>query len=246
MKRQTILATVPGLDIRLTWYQPGEAMSAHVHDRHQVSWLLGGEMRETSGSRERDLLQVSRGVEPAGCSHANDYGPAGALILALNIDPDAGFGRDLAGLDDWVWSPAADAAPGEIIRIAAAMADGGVPVSLALSDLAACIAVSDEPRSARTPRFRPPGCAACVTPCASRAVIRRLPGWPTRPAFTGFISPAVLPATMAYRPAFTGCTASWDGRLPASCRVTARSRRPRPAALPTSRISRGPPGARPA
>ncbi|WP_121209804.1 helix-turn-helix transcriptional regulator [Maricaulis maris] len=139
MKRQKILATAPGLDIQLTWYQPGQSMADHVHADHQVSWLISGDMRETSAGREHDLLRVSRGVKPAGCRHANLYGPDGALVLALNLQPGSPFCADLPGLDDWVWAASGEDMPGEIIRIALALSDGRLSAGLALPDLAARI-----------------------------------------------------------------------------------------------------------
>ncbi|WP_297731225.1 AraC family transcriptional regulator [uncultured Maricaulis sp.] len=137
MRPQTVLAKSVGIEARLTWYEPGEAMPVHAHDAHQLSWLLAGEMCETSRGHARELVRTSRGIKPSGLPHANLYGPAGALVLALNIDPEAPLCADLPRLDDWDWSAPSANASHEIHRIITALRDGMIDADIAVSDLAA-------------------------------------------------------------------------------------------------------------
>ena len=104
MRRQTVLAKSAVMEARLTWYNPGEAMPVHGHRAHQLSWLLSGEMCETSRGTASELVRISRGIKPAGLPHATLYGPAGALVLAPNTDPDAPLcpAPPLPGA--WAWS----------------------------------------------------------------------------------------------------------------------------------------------
>ncbi|MDF1770014.1 AraC family transcriptional regulator [Maricaulis sp.] len=136
MRRQTVLAKSAGMEARLTWYNPGEAMPVHGHRAHQLSWLLSGEMCETSRGTARELVRISRGIKPAGLPHANLYGPAGALVLALNIEPDAPLCTDLTLPGDWDWSAPSAQISHEIQRILVALHDGAISADLALSDLA--------------------------------------------------------------------------------------------------------------
>ena len=139
MGRQRRLANGAGLDVRLSWYEPGAHMDRHVHDRHQISWLLAGELRERSAGREFELVDLSRGVKPAGCPHANVYGRSGSLILALNIDPGSDLCDAIPGLDDWRWS-ATDGerkAVQDVLAAATMLAEGDPVTDLALADLVA-------------------------------------------------------------------------------------------------------------
>lgn len=76
-----------GTSARLSYYSPGSSMASHHHTDHQFSCLLAGEFREAHAGREQDICQPSLGVKPAGLEHDNEYGPNGALILSLNLEP---------------------------------------------------------------------------------------------------------------------------------------------------------------
>lgn len=139
MGRQRRLASGAGFDVRLSWYAPGAHMDSHVHDRHQVSWLLAGELRERSAGREFEFVDLSRGIKPAGCPHANVYGRSGSLVLALNIDPESDLCDAIPGLDDWRWS-ASDGerkAVHDVLAAATMLADGNPVTDLALADVVA-------------------------------------------------------------------------------------------------------------
>ncbi|WP_158272167.1 helix-turn-helix domain-containing protein [Marinicauda salina] len=99
--RISTLSEGPGAIVRLAWYPPGLRMEAHAHEVAQASWLLMGGLSEHHGSREYISRRPMAGFKPAGQAHANAYGPAGALILSLNLDAAA------APDFDWSWGPAA-------------------------------------------------------------------------------------------------------------------------------------------
>lgn len=138
MRRQKTLVSGAGLDVRLTWYRPGERMAPHAHACHQVSWLLCGELRESGGVREHEVIRTSRGVKPAGFRHANAYGVSGALVLAVDIDPDGPACSDLPGPADWGWVETQSDAPLEILQLTSAFDAGNADLAMTLSDLAAC------------------------------------------------------------------------------------------------------------
>lgn len=88
---------------RISWYAPAERMQRHAHECHQLSLLLLGTLAEQTAVGEARLAVPALGVKPAGLAHANDYGPAGALMLGIDLpaafDLDAGLGIDRA----WQW-----------------------------------------------------------------------------------------------------------------------------------------------
>ena len=104
-KCRTKLFETEGLETVLSHYAPGEVMAEHVHDRHQVSWLLLGHLSEDHKSTGLMVDRPSVGVKPAGLEHANDYGRHGALILSVNIDPDVTALKDAFSFNDWRWTP---------------------------------------------------------------------------------------------------------------------------------------------
>jgi AraC family transcriptional regulator len=92
-----------GTSARLSYYAPGASMAAHHHDFHQFSCLLVGEFLEVHAGREREISQPSVGVKPAGLGHTNQYGPNGALILSINLEPSR-LDEYLPGCStDWRW-----------------------------------------------------------------------------------------------------------------------------------------------
>lgn len=144
-----------GLSARLSFYAPGQRMAPHTHDFHQVSWLLSGEMREGSSTAERELCQPSVGIKPSGLEHANDYGPNGALILAVNIAPDADLDPLSFAIDDWRWTPRAtgDSQAGMASALTRLVADQGDHAESAIWDLLALSAGRDEIGAARAPAW---------------------------------------------------------------------------------------------
>jgi AraC family transcriptional regulator len=89
------------LQIRLSWYDPGEVMAVHTHQFGQVSVLLAGSFREISDGRNIDNHAAHIGYKPARLAHANLYGDTGALILAIDFGD-----RDYPAARQWGWQPA--------------------------------------------------------------------------------------------------------------------------------------------
>lgn len=103
VSRSRLLFQAAGVSMRLSWYSPDTRMAPHDHSRHQLSLLLAGTLGETGRRGDVRLDVPAVGVKPAGFAHANDYGPRGALILGIDLEPTAGLWRQL-GLDArWQW-----------------------------------------------------------------------------------------------------------------------------------------------
>lgn len=101
--RSRPLFTGERLSARVSWYAPGLRMSRHVHDCHQLSLLLVGTLGEQTPHHEVRLATSAVGVKPAGLTHANDYGPSGALILGINLPATCDLTNEL-GIDrGWQW-----------------------------------------------------------------------------------------------------------------------------------------------
>ena len=134
--RQKTLFETEGLCVRLSHYGADEAMDAHGHDYHQVSWLLAGEMAECISRSDREIVQPARGVKPAGCMHANVYGRQGSLILSANLDCDAV--RDFLPRSelDWGWGESEDG-NANVHALMNVIATGGELARDAVADLLA-------------------------------------------------------------------------------------------------------------
>lgn len=101
--RGRILFTGEQLSARVAWYAPDSRMPAHTHDCHQVSLLLAGTLAERGKGEEVRLGVPAVGVKPAGLAHANDYGPAGALVLGIDLPGDLDLPRAIGLAPDWRW-----------------------------------------------------------------------------------------------------------------------------------------------
>ena len=131
--KQARLADHEGIHVRLTCYGAASGMDTHSHDYNQLSFLLAGAIRERHGCREIETALPSVGFKPAGLDHANDYGRDGAVILSLNITPEA---MPQSGLgEDWRWRPRR---PDRAIRALLGTLDGGgISVPDTVTDLLA-------------------------------------------------------------------------------------------------------------
>lgn len=101
--RSRVLFEGRSLSARLSWYAPGLRMRRHEHACHQVSLLLAGTLGECGPGGEIRLDVPAVGVKPAGLTHANDYGPGGALILGINLDHGLDLRRDAGLASAWQW-----------------------------------------------------------------------------------------------------------------------------------------------
>lgn len=124
-----------GTSARLSYYAPGASMAAHHHGVHQLSCLLVGEFLEAHAGHEREIGQPSVGVKPAGLEHNNLYGPNGALILSINLEP-ARLDEYLPGCSiDWRWQPGVMTGRGRRSAMALSSLPGG---SDAEADMLVC------------------------------------------------------------------------------------------------------------
>lgn len=91
------------LAARVSWYAPGERMRSHAHDCHQLSLLLLGTLAEQTAQGEERLALPAFGVKQAGVMHANDYGPAGALMLGIDLPATFDLQEHLGITRAWQW-----------------------------------------------------------------------------------------------------------------------------------------------
>ncbi len=102
-RRGRTLVARPELTARVSWYSPGTTMQRHEHGGHQVSLLLAGTLQEITPHGEVRLGTPAVGIKPAGQSHANDYGPRGALVLCAEVGPDIDLGIAAGCSRSWHW-----------------------------------------------------------------------------------------------------------------------------------------------
>ncbi|MEM1091390.1 MAG: helix-turn-helix domain-containing protein [Pseudomonadota bacterium] len=136
--QQTVLYRGQGLTAGLSYYAPGQRMRRHSHDYHQVSWLLTGEMLEAGDCQERDLYRFSCGIKPAEFRHENRYGPAGSLILAVNIDPERWPDILPATSNRWQWqAPESPQTQSQVTQLLALLTDREEASEAVILDLVA-------------------------------------------------------------------------------------------------------------
>ena len=117
-----------GASARLSYYAPGTSMAEHHHTLHQFSCLLVGEFLEVHAGREREICLPSVGVKPAGLEHLNQYGPYGALILSINLEPSR-LDEYLPGCSTaWRWQAGAMTGRDRRSALALATLAGGTEV----------------------------------------------------------------------------------------------------------------------
>jgi AraC family transcriptional regulator len=73
--------------VSLVHYRPNVDQTPHEHERAQVSFLLGGALREATSSGEAFSHRRSSGIKPGGQRHAATFGPEGALMLSVEMSP---------------------------------------------------------------------------------------------------------------------------------------------------------------
>ncbi len=157
VSRQVVLFSAHGLSAGLSYYAPGQHMRRHSHDYHQVSWLLTGEMLESGGRRERDLYRFSCGIKPADFRHENRYGPAGSLILAVNIDPERWPSVLPMTADRWQWqAPESPQTQAQVTRLLTLLSDPDEASEALIWDLLALAHDGADPAPKRSGRTGPP------------------------------------------------------------------------------------------
>lgn len=91
--RKARLLTDARVAVSLVRYPAGMTQPPHEHERPQLSLLLGGGLAETTSRAETFSVRLSSGVKPGGQRHAARFGPAGALMLSLELAVDAAVRR---------------------------------------------------------------------------------------------------------------------------------------------------------
>ncbi len=75
-----------GAAARLSFYAPGLRQAAHKHDRAHVSIIIAGSIREMSSGRDEVGVASQLHLRPYESTHQVEFGPHGALILALDLE----------------------------------------------------------------------------------------------------------------------------------------------------------------
>ncbi|MEK6280644.1 MAG: helix-turn-helix domain-containing protein [Acidobacteriota bacterium] len=70
-----------------TFHPPGMILARHDHECANIVLTMKGSFRETIGKRPQECSSSSILVKPAGETHANHYGPAGAHCFIIELRP---------------------------------------------------------------------------------------------------------------------------------------------------------------
>lgn len=135
----TILVSTPRIAVRVCRYAPGERHKRHTDQFSRISYLLQGAFTEDvrSGSALMGPGEVL--VKSSAAEHENQFGPQGAVLVALEFlddDPIAGGGAAF-------WRKRVDAGA---MRIASAFMEAGVAGDGAGAEIAGAdfIAANDD------------------------------------------------------------------------------------------------------
>lgn len=79
--------TLDGFDVIEAWFPPREYLARHTHDRACVAMMLEGSFDLAIGGRLHPCPPTAVATEPAGESHANRIGNAGARVVVIQPDP---------------------------------------------------------------------------------------------------------------------------------------------------------------
>jgi AraC family transcriptional regulator len=77
-----------GFAVTEAWFPPGEYLARHTHDRACVAVMLEGSFDLAIGGRVHHCPPAAVATEPAGETHANSIGDAGAQVAVIQPDPD--------------------------------------------------------------------------------------------------------------------------------------------------------------
>lgn len=78
---------IGGFILTETFHAPRLVLSRHDHECANINLTLKGSFREVIGNSPQESLPFSLLVKPAGESHANQYGNAGARCLVIEVKP---------------------------------------------------------------------------------------------------------------------------------------------------------------
>ncbi len=77
-----------GFAVIEAWFPAGEYLARHTHDRPCVAVMLEGSFDLSIGGRVHHCPPTAVAMEPAGETHANALGTAGARVTVIQPDPD--------------------------------------------------------------------------------------------------------------------------------------------------------------
>lgn len=80
-----LLLAAAGAHARLSFYPPGLRQPAHCHEHAHVSIMIAGAIRERSAGRDEVGLASTLTLRPGEVTHDVEFGPQGALILAVDL-----------------------------------------------------------------------------------------------------------------------------------------------------------------
>lgn len=94
---------IGGHTVSLARYAPHQELSPHAHEQDGLSVVVQGEVVEEAGHRRISAGAGWTAVRPHGVTHANRFGPRGAVVIA--VVPD---GQEFDGLPRrWQWCASA-------------------------------------------------------------------------------------------------------------------------------------------
>jgi AraC family transcriptional regulator len=76
-----------GFEVIEAWFPPREYLARHTHDRACLAMMLEGSFDLAIGGRLHPCPPTAVATEPAGESHANRIGNAGARVVVIQPDP---------------------------------------------------------------------------------------------------------------------------------------------------------------
>jgi AraC-like DNA-binding protein len=85
MARSARAQSAGGAWFSLTHYAGSGHQPAHAHDFHQISFLVGGSLKECLYGEHYELHCTAIGFKPAGEQHEDQWGQLGALLFSINL-----------------------------------------------------------------------------------------------------------------------------------------------------------------
>jgi AraC family transcriptional regulator len=83
---QRLPLAADGTCARLWFYPPGLREAAHSHERAHMSIIIAGSIREVSAGRDEIGFASALILRPYEITHQVEFGPQGALILAVDLE----------------------------------------------------------------------------------------------------------------------------------------------------------------
>jgi AraC family transcriptional regulator len=77
-----------GFTVIEAWFPAGEHLARHIHDRPCIAVMLEGSFELAMAGRIHHCPPAAVATEPAGETHANSIGDAGARVAVIQPDPD--------------------------------------------------------------------------------------------------------------------------------------------------------------